>query len=102
MLFSFHFAEGNCAFEQSKANDQVLINRFISIQGGNLKITGAGTLSYKFGGSPSVYNTLFEVHSGTLELDSKYVTLKGDVKTKTSASAIYVHEGGVADLKKVK
>ena len=93
---------GNCAFEQNKANDQVLINRFIRISGGSLKITGAGTLSYKFGGSPSVYNTLFEVHSGTLELDSKYVTLKGDVKTKTSASAIYVDEGGVADLKKGK
>lgn len=92
---------GNCIFEQSRGNGQVLINDFIFMNGSsaNLTISGAGTFGFKFSGAPSVRNSVFNVNGGQLIIDSPYVTIKGDVKTKTSCNAIYIHNKGDAILK---
>ena len=91
---------GNCIFEQSRGNGQTLINDFIFMNSSsaNLTISGAGTLGFKFSGSPSIRNSVINVNGGTLNVDSQFVTIKGDVKTKTSCNAIYIHNMGNAHL----
>ena len=92
---------GNCIFEQSRGNGQALINDFIFMNSSSaiLTISGAGTFGFKFSGAPSVRNSVFNVNGGQLIIDSPFVTIKGDVKTKTSCNAIYVHYAGTARLK---
>lgn len=91
---------GNCIFEQSRGNGQVLINDFIFMNStsASLTITGAGTLGFKFSGSPSIRNSVINVNGGTLDVNSQFLTIKGDVKTKTSCNAIYIHNMGNAHL----
>ena len=89
--------QGDCIFEQGALTyGKMTFNTFIDVLGAKLTISGAGTLGFKASAAPSVSNTVIRVNTGgEVEVNSSAVTIRGDVKTKTSTSAIFVSSRGI-------